>query len=267
MIRSYESNGLTSISITVIDFCQLKCEYCFQSSKTASFLSKKKLDIILNQIKKINQKMEIIIMGGEPTLYPHLNYMIDELYKIDNVKEISIFTNGLKSIKNLSFNHKIRLTFSYHCTQNNKDYIIKNLEFLKKHNINIYYDVNVMMVPKRKINISDFKKFCPVKPLYIETKHGTIYCNSCDELYNLKAVDYDGEQLTLEQYSLKPKRYKGRKCFINEYHIELDLSCINSCYKKEVNIYDFAEYVNQIPYILCERDECIKKRGGSLNIL
>lgn len=266
MIKSYASRGLTSISITVIDFCQLKCEYCFQYSKTSSFLTKNKLDIILNQLRKIDQKMEIIIMGGEPTLHPHLNYMLDELNKIENVKEILIFTNGIKLLDKIHFNSKVRLTFSYHYTQNNKNNIINNLKYLNKVNPPIYYDVNIMMVPNKKIDVSEFKKFCKVKPLYIETKHGTIYCNSCDELFNLKEVDYDGEQLTYTEYMKKSHNYKGRRCFINEYTIELNLNSVNTCLKENIQIEHFAEYVNKYPFILCPFEKCKKTRCGSLNI-
>lgn len=266
MIKSYASRGLTSISITVIDFCQLKCEYCFQFSKTMSFLTKEKLNVILNQLKKINQKMEIIIMGGEPTLYPHLNYMLDELNTIENVKEILIFTNGIKLLDKVHFNSKVRLTFSYHYTQNNKNNIINNLKYLNKINAPIYYDVNIMMVPNKKIDVSEFKKFCNVKPLYIETKHGTIYCNSCDELFGLKEIDYDGEQLTYPEYIQKSRNFKGRKCFTNEYTIELDLNSENVCLKETVQIENFANYVNEHPFILCPFEMCTKAGCGSLNI-
>ena len=243
MIISKNYNNLIPISICVTDICQLKCEYCFQTSHSLKFLSKQKLDIILDQLRKIKVPMEIIMMGGEPTLYPFLNYLIDELYKIKNVRRILIFTNGLRPVDRIHFNNKLKITFSYHCTQKNKQFIINNLKFLKQNN-SIEFDVNVMMVPNKRIDISEFKKYCNVKPLYIETKRKIIFYNSCDDLYGLKEIDYDGEKLTIKEFLEKPRNFKNRKCFSSEYSIELNLSCNNSCLQTKIDIDKFSKFIN-----------------------
>ena len=211
MIKTVGYQPLIPISICVTDICQLKCEYCFQTSHTLSFLSKEKLDIILNQLRHIVHDIQITLMGGEPSLYPYLNYMLDELNKIKAVKEILFFTNGLKTLSKTHFNKKLHITFSYHVTQNNKGAIIKNLDFLKTNNIPIKYDINAMMVPGKHLEIEEFKKYCAVKPLYIETKHEVCFYNSCPELYDLKDIDYDGNLISVTQ---KLQRQKMLFCGI-----------------------------------------------------
>ena len=81
--------------------CNFDCLYCeLKASKTVSFQSNspKVSDIIIEvkQALKKNKNIEVITLtaNGEPTLYPYLEKLVDELNLIKENKKILILSNG-----------------------------------------------------------------------------------------------------------------------------------------------------------------------------
>ena len=253
-IQSYLYKDITSISIDVTELCQLHCEYCF-ASKSHRFLSKHDLILILNQLKLINQDLEITLMGGEPTLYPFLNYMLEQLYNIKNVKSILLFTNGIRELNKFKLNSKVTVALSYHQSQNNKSFLLRNIEYLRNKNIN--YFINVMMV--KDLDLSELTG--KMIPLFVETKHGVHFINSNDELFNRKVINIDNKEYSLYEYSKlddKYKNYQNFTCHVREYLINLDLFCQHYCLNEMIELSRFAEYVNSIKEIKCPFIKCKK---------
>lgn len=205
----------------------------------------------------INKKMQIVIMGGEPTLYPFLNYMIDFLYKINNVQEILLFTNGIKNLNFIHFNDKLVISFSYHPTENNKQNIIDNINIIK-----CKYYISAMMIGK--IDIKDFDGF--VYPLYIESNNKVHYHNANDELFNRKVIQIDDKLLTITEFSKVDKNFKNRICHHLEYTVDMNLNCQHQCFNEVINIRKFADYVNGISFIKCPFDKCKKADKACLNL-
>lgn len=87
------SDRLLSMEIEFSRRCNFRCPYCYVEDKTAAAdeLSPPEIKRCLLQAKALGAR-KIIILGGEPTIYPHLVEMLDFLG--EQGLAIELFTNG-----------------------------------------------------------------------------------------------------------------------------------------------------------------------------
>ena len=86
-------NRLLSMEIEFSRRCNFRCSYCYVPSKEelANELSRAELKNVILQAKRLGAG-KIIILGGEPSIYPHLVEMINFLK--DEDLDVEMFTNG-----------------------------------------------------------------------------------------------------------------------------------------------------------------------------
>ncbi len=84
---------LLSMEIEFNQSCNFRCIYCYASdnARRRDELTKEEFKDVISQAKDLSAR-KIIILGGEPMLYPHISEMI--LFVRDLGMEIEIFTNG-----------------------------------------------------------------------------------------------------------------------------------------------------------------------------
>ena len=87
------------LRISVTDKCNMKCIYCMPNGNINWFDNKEILNFQeIVRITSIFTQLGITkvrITGGEPLLRPSLENLIRDLTKIQNIKTISMTTNGL----------------------------------------------------------------------------------------------------------------------------------------------------------------------------
>ncbi len=84
---------LLSMEIEFSRACNFRCAYCYvpRDEKKREELSRAEIRDVLRQAKALGAR-KIIILGGEPSIYPHLEEMITFLSSLG--MEIEMFTNG-----------------------------------------------------------------------------------------------------------------------------------------------------------------------------
>ncbi len=87
------ADRLLSMEIEFSRICNFRCCYCYVDAKSqnASELSRAEIKDVILQAKELGAR-KIIILGGEPSIYPHLVEMLRFLGK--EGLEIEMFTNG-----------------------------------------------------------------------------------------------------------------------------------------------------------------------------
>ena len=87
------ADKLLSMEIEFSRVCNFRCSYCYVEAKSAcaSELSRAEIKDVILQAKELGAG-KIIILGGEPSIYPHLMEMIRFLS--DHGLAIEMFTNG-----------------------------------------------------------------------------------------------------------------------------------------------------------------------------
>ena len=91
------------VEIYPLYICNYKCFFCYikndYKNKKHPMMTRKNINDVLDSIEKSRYKVNLIVLGGEPLLYPYLSYMVEKLTNLDNVLKIEIYTNGSKIIK------------------------------------------------------------------------------------------------------------------------------------------------------------------------
>ena len=87
------ANRLLSMEIEFSRACNFRCAYCYQADRTAAReeMSTGEIKDVLLQAGDLGAR-KIIILGGEPSIYPHLVEMLRFLGA--HGFEVEIFTNG-----------------------------------------------------------------------------------------------------------------------------------------------------------------------------
>tara|TARA_R110000868_G_scaffold102251_4_gene281629 strand:- start:14220 stop:15119 length:900 start_codon:yes stop_codon:yes gene_type:complete len=140
----YKNFKLHTLQWFMIDVCNMKCSYCIEGFGNSDFLktcdfksnkikqeSYKKVLKILN-IKRV-PKFNIELLGGEPTLHPQFNYILESLTSIEQCIGIEIMTNlknGERIFENVIPNDKVLINPSIHFESYDKDSIQRNIKDL-----------------------------------------------------------------------------------------------------------------------------------------
>lgn len=87
------NDGLLSMEIEFNRICNFNCVYCYarNGSNDGQDLTKEEFCDVINQARDLGAR-KIIILGGEPMLYPHIIEMLQYIKK--SGMEIELFTNG-----------------------------------------------------------------------------------------------------------------------------------------------------------------------------
>ena len=88
------------LRISVTDRCNFRCLYCMPESglswlPKADILSYEEIAEVVGQLAPLGLK-RLRITGGEPTIRPNLNELVEQLRAIPGVEDIALSTNGVR---------------------------------------------------------------------------------------------------------------------------------------------------------------------------
>lgn len=142
-------------NIMINKVCNLKCPYCFANE----FVNKEdKNNITEENFKKavdyiVNSGHDYVgIIGGEPTLHPKFEELINIALDNNHIREIRVFTNGITLDKHIKlFSNKrvsvlLNLNSPNDIGKKNFDKVISNLNEFEKYNfINQNFTIGINM--------------------------------------------------------------------------------------------------------------------------
>ncbi|WP_028580065.1 radical SAM/SPASM domain-containing protein [Desulfogranum japonicum] len=100
--EAVQSDRLLSMEIEFSRVCNFRCSYCYVEGQPAphSELSRAEIKETILQAKQLGAR-KIIILGGEPSIYPHLPEMLEFLSR--EGLTVEMFTNGSGIDQQLAF--------------------------------------------------------------------------------------------------------------------------------------------------------------------
>jgi molybdenum cofactor biosynthesis enzyme MoaA len=113
------------MNVLLNNYCNLKCSYCFAND----VIDREKQSLSLADFRyvlKFHEKSSIHqlnIIGGEPTLHPKFNELLEMVAKADHIREVLIFTNGnvypkqREAIANLARVKQVGMLINYNAPQ------------------------------------------------------------------------------------------------------------------------------------------------------
>lgn len=243
-----------NVTINLTNRCNLNCDYCIASVPYVPVHD----DISLSALKGVAKliklylsdfNVRVLFVGGEPIIYPYLDETIREFQNIDNIKQITLCTNGSLPIETLiSSQDKMTYSITHHT-----DVIIEKrlYEYHKNFMQNLEFFIKKSLI----FNVKIVKR---------------------NNSYNILKEQYINEISPLCKYSLLfvkliPTPYYNFDKIDNNYSLSLTKntpSISNIHYNKLVYPFrainvtrDIAEYSHRVKYIfsyICEINDASK---------
>lgn len=86
----------------ITEKCNLSCPKCYVENKKNVVMSKETADKIIEYVKKHDETYtNIIFIGGEPTLEPHIMKYIYDALEYNPKRKFTIMTNGTTNLENI----------------------------------------------------------------------------------------------------------------------------------------------------------------------
>lgn len=284
-------SDMLNIHWDIITMCQLNCSYCYArkgyGDQWGKLVNKDTINVVLEALSRSHLNYNLSVVGGEPTLSPYFNYIIEQVDRItkNTDSNLLIISNGEKDITTYPLYDSLHYLWTYHVSESpNEEIFFKNIHHMLSNGIQS--KVNIMLHPNKKYwdkLISIFNKCERIEGLKIHPHF--IYGNTFHKLRAYKDDFWEFFKF-LEEY---PKElwygnskhndytifknnltnFKGWECWNNNIEILASGTVHPFCRDEEViNLKDYPNYFKDItkinpmicPFTNCNCDGLLKQR-------
>jgi organic radical activating enzyme len=277
-IKNY---NLKTFTWNLIDVCNQRCAYCYEGFgsdefrpvstffKNQSQINSYKNVLKILKLKSIGQ-FEVDIIGGEPTLHPHLYEILEQLNSLENCVEISLLTNLKKPLSyyeklNKPEYNKVLFCPSIHFDYYKEDLLTKCIEISKFQNTQIIPIVMLHDNKKHWVNMENFINGLiqhnieyTISFVYSCFEYVANYTDDFHTRFNKFIVNDNNrynfnDNLILDKndiYQNNLIEFKGWKCKPLRYIIKHTGEISNACTKKPLS------FINTNNFEICPREQC-----------
>lgn len=260
-------NDFIDVDWTVLTFCNYKCDYCYarnsKSIKWNQILTKEKIDECFYAFEQSKHKIILNVLGGEPTLHPNIDYIIECAYNCCKISRIAVITNNSRLIKLPKTYNKLLVVCTYHpSTVKNENTFLKNLEYYT--NLGIETRVSIMADDRflEKTNqiydkLENTK--AEIEISYIINNNNKPEKNSLKKP-NLKNYSFNGNLFSIDEiYKNNLNNFKGWKCKRGYLFINIDGKITGNCFNYNKNIFKDKTFFKNFdpPFLNCDKDVCL----------
>jgi radical SAM protein with 4Fe4S-binding SPASM domain len=90
--KTAQSGGLLTMEVEFNSECSYRCVYCYaDNGPTKNAMTREEWKVVIGDARKLGART-IVVLGGEPMLYPHLFEMVEFMRGIG--LDVEVFTNG-----------------------------------------------------------------------------------------------------------------------------------------------------------------------------
>lgn len=274
-VIDYDDNR-ANIDIDILTVCNYHCWYCYARERKDIWnriMSLENIRYLAKKLSKFKKEIDIGILGGEPSLFPHLEEAIREFSKCKNIRDLVLFSNGnrpklLETLKKLTVNRdpRLKVNLSFHPTEI-KDF--SKFEFMveKIHDMGFLWKVTVMITKGQEDKINKFMKLKDKYPdVFFEQTFPVVHdeieeigADLDQELIRSFVVNEDESNLlTYDEVVQKGlNHFKGYRCALRYFHINVDGTTNINCFNNIGNVFDedfdFNEYTERV----CPLEDCV----------
>lgn len=283
IINKNYGNFIT-VLVTICECCNLNCFYCYnnviRSTKVLDlYLLQKFIYLLYKQTKK---NIQLVILGGEPTLH---NQIVDlcNFVKNNSYVKLIIYTNFHKDLdffRKLN-NQNVIFKITYHYKECLQTFIDKVLTFAKdalvdltlmyepncyQQILDVYAKLNhnkLLLAVNVQLIMNDLmnKNIDAYNSQQMSLYYNSIEKDDVDEV----VVFNDGKRQNISCYDMQNmNRFSTKfwKCYAGIEYIEIDINgnvyaCIHNDNKKLINIYDdISMFKILIKPVICKQRFC-----------
>lgn len=242
------------LDLNITTLCDINCSYCCNKDILFKFkYTKKDLEDVIKFLCVQKNLIHLNILGGEPSISPHLHWFVRELENIPAVTRVKIYTNGYKDLRTLRTS-KVVLVYTIHGTYATKKHanIERVLELLQPQDICCIMDepdLNIKDLASRVI-----KKGADLEISVIENNGQIVFSSNLLNEYRQHALK-NGVPFLVEK-NRETFKTIGKLCELGYYMIDKKLNIIDVCTTKIItNIRDMLCLNRR--YVKCPYEYCL----------
>ena len=250
--------------------CNQFCDYCYARNDfewnkirpTSQVLTE------LSWFKDFEHKSIITLIGGEPTLHPKFNTIMEYMYNNLQHHKLHLYTNGQFSLDRIlpTLDYNFLWTFSYHGKfVKDEDKLIENLKYFIANDV----DFNITIIAQNEIS-DEFISFLKGNNLqakvvitFMHDSNGHKPNTPINEKFNdewFQTVHRNMTDFYDSEYFKNNANYKGYSCDYNEIDILDTKIFADECNHKFSKTFT-KEALMSIPAFeptICNRDLCVQ---------
>lgn len=265
----------------ILTICQLNCSYCYarnlKGKEWNNITSKKIIDAVIESLSRSTLPFNLGLLGGEPTISPYYNYILDKINDLNNQKnKIYVTTNAEKDLSSIQTD-SVAFLFSYHpadCTS--EENFIKNIKYIIKKGNQL--KVNIIIHPNKKYWQKSLDMAKTVLDLNVKI-HPHFLHKKCDrtlyhydegvwEFFKLfndleKDIRYDDTYFNdYTVYKNKLTHFTGWSCYNNNFEIDVKGHVVQFCRNESsmtsniIKDLDYFKRITAIEPMICTHSEC-----------
>lgn len=274
IIKCTSRDSILRINWHILNWCNYRCSYCaVKPSLTSDFKDLSQVSqnykTMISRLGTIDKPFEVCLTGGEPTLHPNLNDLLERLTNLNNLKKVWFFTNLSRSvsfISTLKKYPKLSICASYH-----PEYYTD--KFIEKCKI-LQCEVHISMLEKYKDQIKELLKILiendiPYKFTLLENTidFKETYSNEFKEMFkeelsetdNMIDIDLEYRNGTFENTNnfklvlSNKNKFKGYTCVPESFQINLDNIVRNVCTSEVMGL--SLKGISKT--VICPKEKCV----------
>jgi len=238
------------IDVKINYTCNFKCEYCYQADENGNrsneVLSKENAENFVKFVKRLPDQYTITLAGGEPFVYPNLEFLVKELtscgHFVSLITNFSRPLNKIKKVFEIAGSNINNFSISVHPSQRKdmKEFYKKLKEFLtfmkkNKYTTNLFLtcvltENNVEEVKKLKKKIDkDFDIPLEIQRVYDRKGVYSKYSDKVESFAKKIGLDVPEEKANKIDFY-------GKKCWSGSkfFYIEVN-GDVRRCYTRQKN--------------------------------
>jgi 4Fe-4S single cluster domain len=236
----------------LVDWCNYKCTYCSVANRLREVYSKdesnSKYKLVLERLDRVDTSFDMDIYGGEPTLHPNFNEILERLAVNPHCRTIEVKTNLSRSInfyQDMFAHDKVSMSASYHFEYHSQEFIDKCIA-LKENNFSCH--ISMPDQPKHWDAVLDLINTFDLHGVKYDCNilfsTGAYKTNYTDQFYktfghvlksagpNYRYQFVDGQESSLSVYQIKQQgldNFNNYRCKALMYEINTEGDIQNMC--------------------------------------
>lgn len=282
-MKSFTEPRINHIDVKITYACNFKCEYCYQADKNGNrqkgVLSKEHAENLLKFIDRTGQKYSVALAGGEPFVYPHLDFLAQGLSERGcKIRVITNFSAPLTRIKEFvqKCNGNLeQLSISIHLSQwGDMDEFYDKLreldEFVKLDYPEIDMVLTCVVTDGNFAKVKKMNEVVKQRFSHMAYRLQRVYYNGIYHMYTKEVEQFLQEnKVDVPEERANNINFYGRMCWTGSrsFYIESN-GDVMRCYTRQQNedkyrLGNLSDYNNinllegPSPCISCENGKCV----------
>lgn len=275
-----QNANLLNVHWDIVTLCQLKCGYCYARNTYGKewnkIASKDIIDSVIEALSRSTLPFNLGLLGGEPTIAPHYNYILEKISKIEKFNRVYVTTNGERDLREINTDN-VAFLFSYHpadCTSDER--FIDNVKYIKDKGNKL--KVNILLHPNRKHWKKSRDMAITIQNMGVKIHPHFVYAHWDRKLMKVhdgffeyfemfgdleRDIEFDNDMFNdFEVYKYGLTKFKGWSCWNNNYEVDVKGNVVKFCKEENTETsylphdLDYFKRIGNVEPMICPHNEC-----------